>query len=268
MIDLFLSYARPDQEWVKRLAETLAADGWRVWWDRDIPPGASFQRAISGALEEARCVTVIWSNAALQSDWVVAEASRARDRSVLVPILKERVLLPVPFNIMQSVDFCDWQGERDHAALVGIKRTYLDMLGEPDYLSFSEATRLINQFTRLRRIDVNEIRNGIVSSSGAKGYGASASDGMGVVYCHGTGLYSSQVFYVRKGISLFYHEDHGGPAGRLGLPISNEELVDGSGFPTSFFERGLIEWSPKTWEAQAYLASSSGRQKLGPSRKV
>jgi uncharacterized protein with LGFP repeats len=91
---------------------------------------------------------------------------------------------------------------------------------------------------------------------------------MGVVYCHATGAYSRQVFYVRKGISIFYHEDHGGSSGQLGLPVSNEELADGSGFPTSYFEKGLIEWSPTTWEAQAYLTSSSGREKLGSSRRV
>jgi hypothetical protein len=54
----------------------------------------------------------------------------------------------------------------------------------------------------------------------------------------------------------------------LGLPVSNEELLDGAGYPTSFFENGLIEWSPKTWEAQAYIIGAGGRQKLGPCRKV
>ena len=42
------------------------------------------------------------------------------------------------------------------------------------------------------------------------------------------------------------------------------ELADGSGFPTSYFEKGLIEWSAKTWEAQAYLICSAGRERLGP----
>jgi TIR domain len=133
LIDLFLSYARPDRDWVNGLAEAIAGDGWRVWWDREIPPGSSFQRAISNALEEARCVTVIWSNAALHSDWVLAEASRGRDRNVLVPILKERVVVPVPFNLIQSVDLSDWRGEHEHTALGTIKSRYSAMLGEPDF---------------------------------------------------------------------------------------------------------------------------------------
>src|SRR5215831_20148195 len=102
-------------------------------------PGTSFQKAISSALEEARCVTVVWSNSALLSDWVLAEASRGRDRKVLVPVLKERVLVPVPFNLIQSVDLSDWRGEHQHSGLRTIKGRYSAMLGEPDYLSFAEA---------------------------------------------------------------------------------------------------------------------------------
>jgi hypothetical protein len=269
VIDLFLSYARPDRTWVNSLADAIAADGWRVWWDREIPPGASFQQAISKALEEARCVTVIWSGAALQSDWVLAEASRGRDRSVLMPILKERVVIPVPFNLIQSVDLSDWQGEHQHAGLSTVKSRYSAMLGEPERLSWVEAVRLINQFVRLRRIEIADMQEAeVVSSSGARAYYAVATDGLGVVYCHATGAYRGQVFYVRRGISIFFHEDHGGPSGALGLPVSNEELADGSSFPTSYFEKGLIEWSSKTWEAQAYLAAASGREKLGSSRKV
>jgi hypothetical protein len=211
---------------------------------------------------------VVWSNSALLSDWVLAEASRGRDRKVLVPVLKERIVVPVPFNLIQSVDLSEWQGEHEHTGLRTIKGRYTAMLGEPDCLSFAEAARLINQFARLRRTAVVEVREGVTSSSGAKAFSAMTTDGMGVVYCHATGAYSSQVFYVRKGISIFYHEDHGGPSGQLGLPVSNEELADGSGFPTSYFEKGLIEWSPKTWKAQAYLTSSSGREKLGSSRRV
>jgi hypothetical protein len=268
MIDLFLSYARADRGWVSKLAESISSDGWRIWWDREIPLGAQFQRAIVDALEMARCVSVVWSPEALRSDWVIAEASSGRDRNVLVPILKDRVKPPVPFNLIQSADMSDWQGENDHPGLNTLRKQYVALLGQPDMLPLAEAARLINQFVKLRRIDVADIEGGVVSSSGVKAFRAGAIDRMGVVYCHATGPYEGQVFYVRKGISIFFHKDHGGPAGKLGLPVSNEELVDGSGFPTSYFENGLIEWSPDSWEAQAFVLTQSGREKLGRARKV
>lgn len=268
MIDLFLSYARPDRDWVAKFAETMIADGWRVWWDRDIPLGASFQRAITDALEQARCVSVVWSNAALDSRWVLAEATIGLDREILVPVFKEHVRLPAPFNLIQSADLSDWRGDTANAVLASVRKKYCDMLGQPDYLPLAEGARLINQFVRLRRIEVSDIEEGIVSSTGAKAYRAAATDGKGTVYCHATGPYAEQVFYVRKGIAFFYHGQHGGPTGKLGLPVSNEELADGSGFPTSYFERGLIEWSPKTSEAQAYLMTPTGREAVGPSKRL
>jgi hypothetical protein len=268
MVDIFISYARVDRPWVFTFASTISTEGWDVWWDRDIPVGASFQRVIVEALEQARCVCVVWSSAALESDWVLAEAEDGRSRGILAPLLKENVRIPVPFNVINCADLTEWNGDRNHPGFHVARDKFRRLLGEPEKVSTAEAVRLIKQFCDTRRIRLSQDLEEIISSSGAMAVSVQAADRMGTAYCHTSGLYSKQVFYVRKGISIFYHTDHQGPGGALGLPISNEELADGSGFPTSYFENGLIEWNPSTWEAQAYLLREGDRIPHGPSRRV
>lgn len=267
-VDVFISYASPDRDWANRFAEALISAGWGVWWDRDILTGASFQQAISDALERARCVSVIWSSAALSSKYVMAEATRGFERDVLHPVFKQKVALPVPFNVVQTADLTMWNGEREAKELEPVTMALNKLLGEANVLPLAEGARIIGQFVATRKIEVRGVEGEVTSSTGAKAFQARAEDGMGVVYCHRTGPYSGQVFYVRRGISHFYHGDHGGPEGVLGLPISNEEVAEGQGHPTSYFENGLIEWSPKTWEAQAYRFANGHAVKLGQSRKV
>ena len=52
----------------------LAKQGRAVWWDKHIAPGKAFDRAISQALDTAKCIVVLWSNNSVTSDWVMEEA--------------------------------------------------------------------------------------------------------------------------------------------------------------------------------------------------
>jgi hypothetical protein len=61
MSDIFISYARPDRPRAELLARHLEAQGWTVWWDWKIPAGKTFRQVIQTALDEARCVVVLWS---------------------------------------------------------------------------------------------------------------------------------------------------------------------------------------------------------------
>ena len=86
---------------------------------------------------------------------------------------------------------------------------------------------------------------------------------MGAVYCHASGGRIGEVYYVRQGIGIYYHRHVGGPQSPLGLPISNEELVDPTSLPTSYFEGGFIDWSPKTARARAMLFTPEGEKPFG-----
>ena len=53
MSDIFISYARADKEKAELLANAFSRKGWSVWWDREIPPGKSFDETIENALSSA-----------------------------------------------------------------------------------------------------------------------------------------------------------------------------------------------------------------------
>jgi TIR domain-containing protein len=112
MSDIFISYARPDRERARLLAQALEQRGWSVWWDHDIPPGRKFDDVIEEALAAARCVVVLWSQASTASDWVRNEAGEAMQRQVLIPALIDAdVKIPLGFRRLQAADLSRWQGE-------------------------------------------------------------------------------------------------------------------------------------------------------------
>lgn len=109
MADIFISYAREDQGRIEELVSALEQQGWSVFWDRRIPSGLTWRSYIGNSLENARCVIVAWSRHSVNSTWVAEEADNGRRRSVLVPVLLERVEQPLGFREIQAADLTDWQ---------------------------------------------------------------------------------------------------------------------------------------------------------------
>jgi hypothetical protein len=119
MSDIFISYAREDRNKAKALAELFQQQGWSVWWDRNIPPGRSFDEVIEEALGAAKCVVVLWSKNSASSDWVKGEAAEALQRKILVPVRTESANVPLEFRRLQTVDLSDWKGDAGHPELGG-----------------------------------------------------------------------------------------------------------------------------------------------------
>jgi TIR domain len=109
--DIFLSYASQDRAKAKILAEALERKGWLVWWDRRIPPGKRFEEVISEALNGAKCVVVLWSDASLKSDWVKEEAAEGARREILLPALIDNVEVPLGFRRIQAAHLAGWKPE-------------------------------------------------------------------------------------------------------------------------------------------------------------
>jgi hypothetical protein len=84
MADIFISYARPDRDAAKRLAERLAARGYQVWWDAELVGSDDFRDVIFEELTLAKAVIVIWSEHSVRSKFVRDEASRADRAEKLV----------------------------------------------------------------------------------------------------------------------------------------------------------------------------------------
>jgi hypothetical protein len=112
--DIFISYASPDRETARALAERLAELGYSVWWDRTIPPGRQFDEVIQEALHAARCVIVLWSAQSVRSNWVKTEAAEALALDRLVPALIENVPPPMEFKRIQAANLSGWTGDAAH----------------------------------------------------------------------------------------------------------------------------------------------------------
>jgi hypothetical protein len=129
MTDIFISYARQDQERVEILAKALASEGWSVFWDRTILPGTKWHEYIRSKLEQARCVVVAWSAASIESDWVHDEANAGRKRNILVPVLFGQVSQPLGFQAIQAADLSDWEGSTTSAAFRQLVEALHGILG-------------------------------------------------------------------------------------------------------------------------------------------
>jgi hypothetical protein len=128
MSDIFISYARADKEKAELLANAFSQKGCSVWWDREIPPGKSFDEVIENALNSARCVIVLWSKDSVSSRWVKTEAAEGAARGILVPALIDNAPIPLEFKRIEAADLSDWQGDFSHREFDQLLRTVAGMV--------------------------------------------------------------------------------------------------------------------------------------------
>jgi TolB-like protein/Flp pilus assembly protein TadD len=128
MTDVFVSYKAEDRRRVTPLVEALQADGYSVWWDEQIGGGAHWRHMIEEELNAAKCVIVIWSKRSVgpEGTFVQDEATRAQQRHVYVPVLIDKVHLPLGFGETQALPLVGWHGNqsdpRYQAVLSAIRR--------------------------------------------------------------------------------------------------------------------------------------------------
>ncbi len=98
MADIFISYARPDRDYARRLASYLEDAGLSVWWDMSLKPGEVFREEIERRIGEARHVIVLWSETSVKSHFVLDEAGDAAQQNKLVPVRIDGCKLPYGFG--------------------------------------------------------------------------------------------------------------------------------------------------------------------------
>jgi len=130
--DIFLSYASSDRARVAPLVQALEAQGLQLWWDRDIDYGQSFHKVIEQALTAAPCVIVVWTRESVQSEWVLNEASDARKRDRLVPVLLDPVTPPLEFRHLQAADLSNWKGDSADPQFTKLHKCLVAILGKSD----------------------------------------------------------------------------------------------------------------------------------------
>ena len=129
MSDIFISYARTDRVRAQALAGALEQQGYSVWWDPHIPPGKTFDEVIEEALDNTKCVVVLWSKDSVKSDWVKSEAEEGKQRKILVPALIDKVKIPLAFRRIHAADLTKWQPNTPHSEFDSLLKAILEIVG-------------------------------------------------------------------------------------------------------------------------------------------
>ena len=131
MTDIFLSYNEKDREQARRVALMLESVGWTVWWDRRIPAGETWRSVLEDALENMRCMVVLWSSHSIESEWVYEEATEGRRLGKLIPVMIEAVRPPAGFREIQAADLTNWDGSREFEGMRMLLADLENFLGKP-----------------------------------------------------------------------------------------------------------------------------------------
>lgn len=111
---VFISYASDDRSCARAVGAALEERGFEVWWDKErIHPSDDYGFVIREALDEAGCVVVLWSESSVVSHYVRDEATRGRDRDILVPGKIDGIEdadIPLGFGTIQYADLSRWNG--------------------------------------------------------------------------------------------------------------------------------------------------------------
>jgi len=112
MHDIFISYSKEDKEQASAIAMALESDGFEVWWDIDIPTGQTWDSVIESAINNSKCVIVLWSKISVESEWVRIEAAEGKKRNILIPVRIEDVEVPLAFRRRQFIDLIEWSKKK------------------------------------------------------------------------------------------------------------------------------------------------------------
>lgn len=129
MADVFLSYARADSVVTRRIARELGKAGRSIWFDRELPAHRAYSDVIASELDNSGAVLVLWSKAAVGSQWVRSEANRARELGKLVQARLDGERLPMPFDQIQCANLHGWHGAASHSGWTQVRRSIDALLG-------------------------------------------------------------------------------------------------------------------------------------------
>ncbi|MGE5563467.1 MAG: TIR domain-containing protein [Bacillota bacterium] len=131
MADVFVSYARADEDAAARVADAIRAEGYQVWRDDELPAHRAYADVIEERLKSAKAVVVLWSAEAVKSQWVRAEADAARSAGTLVQATLDGSIPPLPFNQIQCADLAGWDGADKVPGWRKLKASVSSLAGPP-----------------------------------------------------------------------------------------------------------------------------------------
>ncbi len=108
MPEVFISYSSKDRDVAAAIAKELTRHNIEVWWDTELLGGENYRNKIAQVIAKAPATIVIWSKSSTESEWVVGEASAARERKTLIPVQIDRSVLPLDFRNLNTIDLSAW----------------------------------------------------------------------------------------------------------------------------------------------------------------
>lgn len=131
MAHVFVSYARSTSAQAQLIAQRLRDAGREVWIDDQLLAHRAFADVIEEQLNKAAAVVVVWSADAVRSEWVRAEANRARRAAKLVQVRLQPCGLPMPFDQIHCVDLAGWSGDPAAAPWRSVLASVAAVIGAP-----------------------------------------------------------------------------------------------------------------------------------------
>jgi formylglycine-generating enzyme required for sulfatase activity len=113
-VDAFVSYKKEDFEAASRVVAALRENGLSVWWDDGLTSKSAWDAELESEIAAAATVVVLWTPRSVTSDWVRTEAHYGLNHGKLIPVMLEACTIPIAFMLRQTLNLCDWRGERDH----------------------------------------------------------------------------------------------------------------------------------------------------------
>jgi hypothetical protein len=141
MADVFISYKQEEREAVQIIASSLNDLKLSVWFDTKLRAGGSFDEEIAAALNDAKCVLVCWTPAAIQSEWVRGEATQGKESNRLAAAMLQPTTLIPPFNLVNAVNLTAWAGQPDDPAWLKLLERIGELTGRPGLSTYYEVMR-------------------------------------------------------------------------------------------------------------------------------
>jgi chemotaxis protein histidine kinase CheA len=115
--DIFFSYSSADRERVRPIRDALAAQGFEVFWDQQVPAGMDWDTWIRQHLIKSKCAMAFWSATSVSSDNVRHEAMVAKQQGKLISVLLEPLTaeqFPMGLYAQQAANLSGWSGDYDN----------------------------------------------------------------------------------------------------------------------------------------------------------
>jgi|CXWL01.1.fsa_nt_gi outer membrane biosynthesis protein TonB len=129
--DVFISYARADEDAAKHIARALSDTGLNVWLDTN-NVGDRFPNVILEQLSASKCALVLWSAHSVKNEFVVREAIEALQQIKLTQAMISDTSPPPAFSALRIFDLRNWRDEARDDRFVPLLQEIHRQLGSGD----------------------------------------------------------------------------------------------------------------------------------------